>query len=135
MILKIKDFTVMHRLLSARRPIDPDSPDSNSNLSEEPEDRLSNPRLESRETGTSRKRGRPKVDRHEKLVCDVCTRTYTRKNKSQHERSKFHQSHAKLNKSLLDLLKGKTPAKEQCTWELPEETEPEEEADCDAEDN
>jgi len=38
------------------------------------------------------------------LTCDICNKTYTRSNKSQHNKSIIHIEYSKINKKLRDIL-------------------------------
>lgn len=54
--------------------------------------------------------GRPKKELdqkaspNDKIVCDVCGRTFTRSGRTNHNRSEFHKAHVKINKKLKELL-------------------------------
>jgi len=46
-----------------------------------------------------------------RLTCEICGKTFIKRNRKQHERTKFHISHASINQELLALLRPKTMPK------------------------
>ena len=55
-------------------------------------------------------RGRPRKDDSDKaypndrVKCEVCSKYFTRSGRSSHNRTQYHQLHAKMNKKLRELL-------------------------------
>lgn len=55
-------------------------------------------------------RGRPKIAEEDKakpddkLICETCKGTFTRRHRKRHNSSRIHLAHANINKKLLELI-------------------------------
>lgn len=54
--------------------------------------------------GRPRKEPDEKTSPKDKIVCDICGRTFTRSGRTNHKRSQFHKAHEKINRKLKELL-------------------------------
>ncbi len=55
-------------------------------------------------------RGRPKIDETkkakatDKIVCEICGKSFFRSGRTKHKRTKFHMLHENMNKKLMKML-------------------------------